>query len=128
VVDALSRIHRALVPGGALVDTQPVGSPAPVRAKSEPVGELESGDWLETVAAVDAGVEAAIDAQLFELRHEERYAIVHSFDSGSEALEEAATWAGHRIPKDVVERLDATRGSVEIELEIRLRLLIRRSA
>lgn len=126
MVDALCRIHTALVPGGALVDTQPVGSPAPVCAEGEPAGELETGDWLETVAAVDAGVEATIEAGLFELRHEERYTIVHSFDSGSGALEEVSTWAGHQIPKDVVERLNATRGGVEIELEIRLRILVRR--
>lgn len=125
MVDALRRIHTALTPGGALVDTQPVGSPAPVRAEGEPAGELEAGDWVETVAAVDAQVQAAIDAGLFESRHEERYTIVHSFDSGPEALEEAESWAGHRIPEDVAAHLTATRGGVEIELKIRLRLFVR---
>ena len=122
----LSRIHAALVPGGVVVDTQPVGPRILVRVGDEPAGELEEDEWLETVAAVDAGVEEAIDAGLFELQHEERYALVHSFDSGSEALEEASSWAGTRIPKEVAERLEATHGSVEIEVEIRLRLLARR--
>jgi hypothetical protein len=93
--------------------------------EGELAGELEEDEWLETVAAVDSRVEEAIGARLFELRHEERYAVVHGFDSGSEALEEAKTWAGTLIPKDVVERLEATLRSVEIELEIRLRLFVR---
>ena len=125
MVDALQRIHKALVPGGLLVDTQPIGSRAPVRVDGELAGELEEDEWLETVVAVDSRVEEAIDARLFELRHEERYAVLHGFDSGSEALEEAQTWAGTSIPKDVVERLEATRRSVEIELEVRLRLFVR---
>jgi hypothetical protein len=125
VVDALRKIHEALVPGGALVDTQPVGLRMPVRVEGEPAGELEEDDWLETVAAVDARVEEALDAHLFELRHEERYPVVHSFDSGSEALEEAGKWEGTRIPPDLIDRLAAARGWVEIEVEIRLRLLAR---
>jgi hypothetical protein len=126
VVDALNRIHAAVVPDGLLVDTQPVGLRSPVRVEGEPAGELEEDDWLETVAAVDAGLEEVIDAGLFELRHEERYAIVHGFDSGTEALEVATGWAGTRVPKEVVERLETARGLVEIELQIRLRLLVRR--
>lgn len=125
MVDALQRIHTALVPGAVLVDTQPIGSRLPVRVERELAGELEEDEWLETVAAVDSRVEEAIDGGLFELRHEERYAVLHGFDSGSEALEEARTWAGTLIPKDVVDRLEATRKSVEIELEIRLRLFVR---
>jgi hypothetical protein len=111
-----------------LVDTQPVGLRLPVRVEGEPVGELEEDDWLETVATVDARVEQALEAHLFELRHEERYPVVHSFDSGSEALEEASKWEGTRIPPDVMERLDAAQGQVEIEVGIRLRLLARTSS
>jgi hypothetical protein len=128
VVDALSRIHTTLVPGGMLVDTQPVGLRMPVRVEGEPAGELEEDDWLETVAAVDARVEEAIDAHLFELRHEERYPVMHGFDSGSEALGEATKWEGTRIPPAVVERLDAAFGWVEIEVEVRLRLFARSSS
>ena len=77
--------------------------------------------------AGDCGRSRHIEAGLFELRHEERYIVAHGFDSGSEALEEAGTWAGNRIPEDLVERLQATSGGVgvEIELEIRLRLFVR---
>jgi hypothetical protein len=125
VVDALQRIHTALVPGAVLVDTQPIGSRLPVRVEGDLAGELEEDEWLETVAAVDSRVEEALDARLFELRLEERYAVLHGFDSGSEALAEARTWAGTVIPKGVVDRLEATRRSVEIELEVRLRLFIR---
>ena len=111
-----------------LVDTQPVGLRLPVRVEGEPAGELEEDDWLETVAAVDARVEEAIDAHLFELQHEQRYPVVHSFDSGSEALEEVTKWEGTCIPPDVVELLDAAHGWVDIEVEVRLRLFVRSSS
>jgi hypothetical protein len=126
VVDALTRIHAALVPAGVLVDTQPVGSRIPVRVGGDPVGELDADEWLETIDAVDAQTETAIEAGLYELRGEEHYAVVQEFSSGREALEEAATWGGTRIPQALVERLNSTLSRVEIELEIRLRLYLRR--
>ena len=86
VVDALTRLHAALVPGGVLVDTQPVSLRLPVTLGGEPIGELEDDEWLEIVAAVDAEVEKALTAGLFELRHEERYSVVHEFGSGDECL------------------------------------------
>ena len=62
MVDALTRIHAALVPGGVLVDTTPISLRLPVALDGEPVGELEDDAWLETVAAVDAEIERAVAA------------------------------------------------------------------
>jgi hypothetical protein len=125
VVDALTRIQAALVPGGLLVDTQPIGERLPVALAGKAIGELEGEEWLDIVAAVDAETDKAIGAGLFEPRHEERYVVVHEFGSGSEALEEAGSWAGTRVPHAVVERLNPARGRVEIEHDVRLRLLVR---
>ena len=57
MVDALTRIHAALVPRGVLVDTQPVSPRLPVTLDGEPIGELEDDEWLQTVAAVDAEID-----------------------------------------------------------------------
>ena len=67
MVDALKRIHAALVPGGVLVDTQPVSLRLPVALDGEPIGELEDDEWLETVAAVDGEAQKTLAAGLFEL-------------------------------------------------------------
>jgi hypothetical protein len=123
VVDALTRLHAALVSGGVLVDTQPVALRLPVALGGEPIGELEDDEWLEIVAAVDAEVEQALAAGLFELRHEERYTVVHEFGSGRECLDVVAGWAGTNVPEEVAARLERGNARVTVEQETRLRLL-----
>jgi len=126
VVDALTRIHAALIPGGVLVDTQPVSARLPVALDGEPIGELEDDEWLEMVDAVDVEVEKALAAGLFELRHEERYAIVHEFGSGDECLEVVGSWAGTEVPAGVAARLEDVPVRTTVEHDVRLRLLGRR--
>jgi hypothetical protein len=125
VVDVLRRIHDALVPGGVLVDTQPVARRGRVRVGAEIVGELEGDEWLETVGAVDGEVESAVALGLYEATREERYVVVHAFGSGADASEEVSTWEGVRIPGRLAARLNETKRRVEVEQETRLRLLVR---
>jgi hypothetical protein len=126
VVDALTRIHAALVPGGVLVDTQPVGSRWPVGLAGHALGELETDEWVETVAVMDTEIDRTFASGLFELRHQERYAVVHEFGSGRECLDEVETWAGTRIPAGVAERLARGSARATVEHEVRLRLFLRR--
>jgi len=126
VVDALTRIHAALVPDAVLVDTVPVSLRLPVALDGELVGELEDDEWLETVAAVDGELEKAVAAGLFELRHEERYGVVHEFGSGHECLEVVGAWGGTSVPVDVAARLERAPGRTTVEHEVRLRLYARR--
>ncbi len=112
MVDALTRIHAALVPGGVLVDTQPVGLRLPVALDGEPIGELEDDEWLETVAEVD--------------RHEEFYTVVHEFGSGRECLDVVDGWAGTSVPEEVAARLERGDTRTTVDQGTRLRLLDRR--
>jgi hypothetical protein len=122
VVDALTRIHAALVPGGVLVDTQPVSLRLPVTLGGEPIGDLEDDEWLETVAAVDVEIEKAVVAGLFEPKHEERYRVVHRFGSGSECLDEVSSWGGTTVPADIAAHLAEGVGTATVEHDVRLRL------
>ena len=123
MVDALTCLHAALVPGGVLVDTQPVGLRLPVALDGEPIGELEDDEWLEIVAAVDAEADKAIAIGLFELWHEERYPVVHEFGSGDECLDEVGSWVGTVVPPAVAARLAHATGPATVEHDVRLRLL-----
>ena len=125
MVDALTRLHAALVPGGVLVDTQPVSLRLPVTLDGKAIGELEDEKWLETVAAVDRELERSLADGLFELRHEERYSVVHEFGSGRECLDVVETWAGTTIPTGVAARLEHSSGCATVEHDVRLRLLVR---
>jgi hypothetical protein len=126
VVDALTRLHAALVPGGVLVDTQPVSPRLPVTLGGEPIGELEDDEWLEIVAAVDAEIDEVLGAGLFELRREERYVVVHEFGSGRECLDIVAGWAGTTVPELVAASLERGNARTTVEQDTRLRLLDRR--
>ena len=126
MVDALTRIHAALVPGGVLVDTQPVGPRLPVTLDGEPIGELEDEEWLDIVAAVDTEIEKVLAAGVFELRHEERYSVVHEFGSGRDCLDVVAGWVGTNVPEDVGALLEGGNARTTVEQDTRLRLLDRR--
>ncbi|HJQ75347.1 MAG TPA: hypothetical protein VJ814_10685 [Gaiellaceae bacterium] len=126
MVDALTRLHGALVPGGVLVDTMPVSLRLPVAVDDEPIGELADDEWLEMIAAVDAELEQALASRLFELRHEERYPIVHEFGSGDECLDVVGSWAGTTIPDEIAARLAGSPARTSVEHDVRLRLLVRR--
>ncbi|MFL5941874.1 MAG: hypothetical protein ACJ75L_01245 [Gaiellaceae bacterium] len=126
MVDALCRIHAALVPGGTLIDTQPVAPLLPVALGGDPIGELDDEEWLETIAAVDGETDKALARGLFELRHEERYVVVHEFGSGVECLDVVKTWAGTSVPAEIAARLEQGSARATVEQETRLRLLLRR--
>jgi hypothetical protein len=126
VVDALKRIHAALVPGGVLVDTQPVSLRLPVALDDEPIGELEDDEWLETGAAVDREVQKTFADGLFELRHEELYTVVHEFGSGRECLDVVRGWAGTSVREEVAARLERGDTRATVSQGTRLRLLDRR--
>ena len=126
MVDALTRLHDALVPGGVLVDTQPVSPRLPVSLGGEPVGDLDDEEWLEIVAGVDAELTKALAAGLFELRHEERYVVVHEFGSGDECLDVVSSWAGTHVPDELTATLRAGTGRPTVEQDTRLRLFDRR--
>jgi hypothetical protein len=62
---------------------------------------------------------------LFELRHEERYSVVHEFGSGEECLEVVGSWAGTDVPAEVASRLRRGSESVTVEQLTRLRVFDR---
>ena len=72
MVDALTRLHAALVPGGVLVDTQPVSLRLPVALDGEPVeggaNEKYFGQWQDLKR--DLRMRAYLD--LVSLRYERR--------------------------------------------------------
>jgi hypothetical protein len=70
----------------------------------------------------DAEIDEAVAGGLFELRHEERYRVVHAFGSGSECLDEVSAWAGTAVPDDVAARLAQGAGTATVEHDVRLRL------
>jgi hypothetical protein len=125
-VHDLRNIHAALAADGILVDTQPVSASPPVAFNGGELGSLDMHQWLDTIHAVDELVTAAIEDGLYELRHESRFIVTDSFDSGPECFETVSNWRGTRVPPDLRRRLAvAVTSPVAVEQEVRLRLLRR---
>jgi hypothetical protein len=74
-VNALRRIHAALVPDGLVVDTQPVSARPRVEAGGLQLGTLDMREWRVTIDAVDALVAETIDDGLFVLEAERSFMV-----------------------------------------------------
>jgi hypothetical protein len=124
-VHALRNIHAALVADAILVDTQPVSARALVASDGVRLGALDMREWVETIRAVNELIAETIAGGLYELRHQESFAVVDTFDSGADCLEIASGWRGTRVPPALARRLARAGSPVTVDQEVRLRLFRR---
>ena len=120
---ALRQLHAALVPGGIVVDTQPLSPDSPVEDAGRRLGRLDMREWRQTIDAVDARIAQAIEAGLFAIDGERVVEVADEFDSGAEFLEVVGGWRGTRIPASVAERVAVARPPVRVIQDVRLRVL-----
>ena len=111
-MNALRRIHAALVPGGIVVDTQPVSAEPPVEGRDGRLGTLDMREWARTIDAVDGAILQAVAG-----------VVVDEFDSGGEFVEVVSGWRGTRIPPALAERAGSASPPVRVHQDVRLRLL-----
>lgn len=120
---ALRRIHAALVPGGIVVDTQPLSPRPPVEADGRPLGTLDMRDWRQTIDAVDGRIAQAIAQGLFVVDDERTCVVADEFDSGAELVEVVAGWRGTRVPAELADRAPSAPPPLRVLQDVRLRLL-----
>ena len=122
----LRKLHDALAPGAVVADTQPVQSEPPVfGGDGARLGLLDMREWPTTIAAVDARVEEATRAGLFQIEHEERLIVNEAFDSADEFLATVADWQDTRIPPELERRIRTDSPPFTIPHDVRLRLFSR---
>jgi hypothetical protein len=80
-VHALRNIHSMLVPGGALLDLQPIPPGPSLHAGGALLGRLDQSDVWERFGKTEAGVEAAVREGLFELEAELELDVIERFAS-----------------------------------------------
>jgi hypothetical protein len=123
VVDALRKIHAALIPNGLLVDTQPVSPRPAVSVGSDVIGALNMRNWLRTIDAVDRRVAQTVAAGSWAHAGEDRFIVVDTFENGAELADTVRDWKGTRIARTLTERLLAAQGPAQVHQEVRMRLL-----
>ena len=123
VVNALHRIHSALVPGGLVLDMQPVGPRPPVESNGQRLGSLDMREWRVTIDHVAALVDETIAKGLFAEEAERRYDILETFDDGKELVKTVREWTGTNISQTLAARAGRATPPLTIQESVRLRAL-----
>jgi hypothetical protein len=120
VVNALHRIHAALVPGGVIVDTQPVSPDPPVTAGGAELGRLDMREWRALIDEIDG---LTLQAGLFAVEAEREIVVTDTYDGGPELVEIVGGWKGTRIPGELAARLAGESGVAGVHQDVRVRIL-----
>ena len=123
VVNALRKIHEALLPGTVVIDTQPVSTLPPVESDAGLLGPLDKRGWTRTIHAIDRRVEHAIRAGLFELVDTTYFGVVDEYDDGQELVDVTRGWRGTVVNAAFARRIARERRPVRLEQAVRLRVL-----
>ena len=121
-MNALHRIHAALLPDGLLVDTQPISARPPVSCGDRALGTLDMREWAATIDAIDRRTARVVTAGPYELEHEGSLTVTDVYDDGCELLHEVREWDGTRTPPALARTLSDVRDAVSVRQVIRLRL------
>jgi hypothetical protein len=123
VVNALHRIHSAVVPGGVVLDMQPVARRPPVAADGVRLGSLDMREWRLIVDQVAESVDETIDAGLFAEEKARQYEVLETFDDGKEFVDTVRDWTGTKISRSLAARARRATPPLKIHESVRLRVL-----
>lgn len=87
-MNVLRDTHRALVPGGLVLDFHPVAPPWPrVFASGETLGELRLESFLDDLRATEGGMAETVRLGLFKRVGARTHEIVEHYDDADDLLE-----------------------------------------
>ena len=115
-MNVLRDTHKALVPGGLLLDFHPIAPPWPgVVARGEDLGELRYEPFLDDLRATEGGMREAVRRGLFERVAARTHEIATHFENTHELLDEWLPQEGEEWASPGLERrLRARKGPVDV--------------
>jgi hypothetical protein len=118
-VNVLRDTHRALVPGGDLLDFHPTFPPwARVEAGGETVGELQEPSFPEQLRAAEAGMEEVVRRGLFRSVAEQTHELREHYEDADELID---VWQ-EEISAELEQRVRAAPGKLEVVDRVVFRL------
>jgi hypothetical protein len=114
-VNVLRDTHRALSPGGFLLDFHPISPPWPrLVAHGRELGELREEQFLEDLRATEAGMHETVRLGLFEHISGRRHDVAEHYEDPAELLETWSSDIQSWMSADLQRRLRATTGPVDV--------------
>jgi SAM-dependent methyltransferase len=117
-VHALRQIHKALAPGGILLDMHPTRPSARAEVGGVSLGDFDDEEFF---GIVDATERPLAESDLFVLEREVEFDYLERWDDGAQLLEDIETWDGCRVPHVVAERVREAEPPVDIWERVVLR-------
>ena len=118
-MNVLRDTHRALVPGGDLVDFHPVFPPwARVEAGGRNLGNLEEPSFPEQLQAAEEGMRQVVRRGLFDAVAEQFHDLREHYDDADELID---VWEDE-IEPELARRVRAARGPLEVVDKVAFRL------
>ena len=122
-MNVLRDTHRALSPGGFLLDFHPIAPPWPrVVAHGEELGELREEQFLDDLRATEAGMRETVHLGLFKGVAGHTHEIAEHYDDPSELLEACLNDDEAWMSADLERRLRSTTGPVDVVYRLVFRL------
>ena len=114
-MNVLRDTHRALVPGGLLLDFHPIAPPWPrVVARGKELGELRYEKFLDDLRATEGGLAETVRGGLFERVAARTHDIYTHFDDPDELIEDWLDPDEPWMSGDLERRLRSTAGPVDV--------------
>jgi hypothetical protein len=117
-VHALRQLHRALVPGGILLDMHPVPPSARAEVGGVSLGEFEDEKFFEIVAATERPL---AESDLFALEDELEFDYLERYERAEELLEDTENWEGCSVPRELATAIREVTPPVDVWERVALR-------
>jgi SAM-dependent methyltransferase len=117
-VHALRQIHRALAPGGILLDMHPVLPATRAEVGGVSLGDFDDGEFFEIVRATEKPL---AESELFVLERELEFEYLERYDSADELLDDVKEWEGCRVPPPLAKAIREAKPPVDIWEQVVLR-------
>ena len=114
-MNVLRDTHRALSPGGFLLDFHPIAPPWPrVVADEMELGELREEKFLDDLQAAESGMREAVRLGLFERVAERTHELAEHYDDPSELLDAWSNDGEAWMSPGLEQRLRSTTDPVDV--------------
>lgn len=116
---ALRQIHKALVPGGVLLDMHPVPPSTRAEVGGKSLGEFDDSEFMRLVADAENKLERS---GLFTRESELEFDYLERYDDPAQLLEDIEEgWDGCTVPPELETRILEADGPVDIWERVVLR-------